>query len=305
MVKGNDMVAPSPTSASSPRDESPSSLERPELRPLGAWRRSSLVTPELAVGLEQLGYSTLWLGAADGDLALVDELLEATTSLTIATGIVNIWRDEPRAVADAFHRVRDRHGERFVLGIGVGHPEATGGRYRYPYRALVEYLDVLDDVGVPIGGRMLAALGPRVLRLSAERSAGAHPYLVTPEYTRQARGILGVGPLLVPDHKVVLRTDSDQARAIARPVLAPYLGMINYRNSLTSIGFGEEDLADGGSDRLVDAVYAWGTAATVVARLKQHVASGADQVAVNLIAGRDDDPLDGFRAIAAAWQATD
>jgi probable F420-dependent oxidoreductase len=244
----------------------------------------------------------LWLGSADGDLRLADELLDATTSLVIATGIVNIWRYEPRAVADAYHRVHGRHGERLILGIGVGHPEATGGRYSHPYQALVDYLDVLDDAGVPVGGRMLAALGPRVLRLSAERSAGAHPYLVTPDHTHRAREVLGAGPLLVPDHKVVLRTESEAARAIARPALAPYLGMVNYRNSLTSQGFSDDDLAGDGSDRLVDAVYAWGGATTVVARLKQHLAVGADQVAVNLIPGPDDDPLDGFTAIADAWR---
>lgn len=268
---------------------------------LGAWRRGSLATADEAATLERLGYATLWLGAADGDLRIVDELLDATTTLQVATGIVNIWRDPPEEVATAFHRVHDRHGDRLLLGLGVGHPEATGERYAHPHGAMVEYLDALDAAGVPADARVLAALGPRVLRLSAERSAGAHPYLVTPEHTRRAREILGAGPLLVPDHKVVLRTDPVGARTIGRSALARYLGMVNYRNSLASLGFGDDDLANGGSDRLVDELYAWGEPASIVARLREHLDAGADQVAVNPITGPDDDPLEVFASIADAW----
>jgi probable F420-dependent oxidoreductase len=268
---------------------------------LAAWRRSTLATPELAVGLERLGYATVWLGAADGDLRVAEDLLDATSTLHVATGIVNIWAYPPEAVAAAWHRVHERYGDRLLLGLGVGHPEATGDRYRRPYRAMLAYLDALDAAGVPAGARVLAALGPRTLQLSAQRAGGAHPYLVTPEHTRRAREILGSDRLLVPDHKVVLHSDAETARTIARETLARYLGMVNYRNSLRSLGFRDDDLDGEGSDRLVDAVCAWGTPDAIVRRLREHLDAGADQVAANLVTGPDDDALEGFSTIAAAW----
>jgi probable F420-dependent oxidoreductase len=271
---------------------------------LGAWRHSASVTPELAVRLERLGYATLWIGAAEGDLRLAEQVLEATTTIGVATGIVNIWKYPAASVAEAYHRVRDQHGGRFLLGLGVGHPEATGERYSKPYRAMVEYLSELDAAGVPAGGRVLAALGPRVLRLAADRSAGAHPYLVTPEHTRRARQTLGAGPLLVPDHKVVLDTDPARAHATAREAFARYLGMVNYRKNLHTLGFDDGDLSGGGSDRLMDALYAWGQPDAIVPALRAHLDAGADQVAVNPVTGTDDEALEGFSTIATAWRAT-
>lgn len=267
----------------------------------GVFRRSTLVTTGLAVALEELGYSTLWLGAADGDLRLVEELLDATSTLTVATGIVNIWRDDAKSVAAAYHRVVARHPDRFLLGLGVGHPESIGDRYTKPYSELVAYLDVLDAEQVPPARRVLAALGPKVLRLSAERAAGAHPYLVTPEHTRRAREILGVGPILVPEQKVVLDTDPVRARTIGRPAVEkPYLGLVNYTNNLRTLGFDDADLAGGGSDRLIDALVVHGDAATVSAGLLRHLDAGADQVAINLITAADADPLTGFAVLAEA-----
>lgn len=265
----------------------------------GVFRRSTLTTTALTVELERLGYSTLWLGAADGDLRQVEELLDATTTLIVATGIVNIWRDDAKTVADAYHRVVDQHPERFVLGLGVGHPEAIGDRYAKPYSELVAYLDVLDDEQVPVGRRVLAALGPKVMRLAGQRAAGAHPYLVTPEHTQRARDILGVGPLLVPEQKVVLETDPDRARSIGRPAVEkPYLGLVNYTNNLRTLGFDDADLAGGGSDRLIDDLVLHGDSATVSAGLRRHLHAGADQVAINLITEPDSDPVAGFAALA-------
>jgi probable F420-dependent oxidoreductase len=258
-----------------------------ELGRFGVFRRYTALSPELAATLERLGYGAIWVGASPGDLRHIEELLDATSAIAVATGIVNIWANGPRDVAASYHRVEERHPGRFLLGIGAGHPEATGARYTKPYTALAGYLDELDAAGVPVQRRVLAALGPRVLQLSAERSAGAHPYLVTPEHTRRARGILGPGRLLAPEQKVVLETDPARARAIGRPTVEkPYLGLVNYTNNLRTLGFGDDDLADGGSDRLIDALVIGGDTAAVAAGLAAHLEAGADHVAVNLITAR-------------------
>jgi probable F420-dependent oxidoreductase len=272
-----------------------------ELGRFGVFRRYTALSPELAATLERLGYGAIWVGASPGDLRHIEELLDATSAIAVATGIVNIWANGPRDVAASYHRVEERHPGRFLLGIGAGHPEATGARYAKPYTALAGYLDELDAAGVPVQRRVLAALGPRVLQLSAERSAGAHPYLVTPEHTRRARGILGPGRLLAPEQKVVLETDPARARAIGRPTVEkPYLGLVNYTNNLRTLGFGDDDLADGGSDRLIDALVIGGDTAAVAAGLAAHLEAGADHVAVNLITAPGDDPVAGFTALAAA-----
>jgi probable F420-dependent oxidoreductase len=272
-----------------------------ELGRFGVFRRYTALSPELAATLERLGYGAIWVGASPGDLRHIEELLDATSAIAVATGIVNIWANGPRDVAASYHRVEERHPGRFLLGIGAGHPEATGARYTKPYTALAGYLDELDAAGVPVQRRVLAALGPRVLQLSAERSAGAHPYLVTPEHTRRARGILGPGRLLAPEQKVVLETDPARARAIGRPTVEkPYLGLVNYTNNLRTLGFGDDDLADGGSDRLIDALVIGGDTAAVAAGLAAHLEAGADHVAVNLITAPGDDPVAGFTALAAA-----
>ena len=172
-----------------------------------------MLTPELAVLLEELGFGTLWVGGSPpGDLELVEGLLAATTRLTLATSIVNMWQVDAHLVAASFHRIEDRYPGRFVLGAGAGHPEATQ-EYARPFDMLAAYVDTLLADGVPRASLVLAALGPRVLRLAAERTAGAIPYLVTPEYTRQAREVLGAGPLLAPEQKVVLDTDPDAGPA--------------------------------------------------------------------------------------------
>ncbi|HUY46967.1 MAG TPA: LLM class F420-dependent oxidoreductase [Streptosporangiaceae bacterium] len=275
---------------------------RDQLGRFGIWRSSGQVTPELAASIEELGYGALWLGGSpSGDLLQAGQLLAATTTLTIATGIVNMWQDDdPHQVATSFHRVQAQHPGRFLLGVGAGHREATQ-RYARPYETLAGYVDVLLADGVPKGSLVLAALGPRVLRLAAERTAGAHPYLVTPEYTRQARAILGSAPLLAPEQKVVLDTDPGRARALGRGrVRTPYLGLVNYTTNLRRMGWTDDDLSGGGSDALIDALVAHGSAADVAARLTAHLDAGADHVCLQLLTAPDADPVDGYRQLAQA-----
>jgi probable F420-dependent oxidoreductase len=266
----------------------------------GVWFRGT-PSAELAVALERSGYRTLWLGGSPaGDLRVAEELLDATTTLTLATGIVNIWNTDAHEVAHADARIRDRHGDRFLLGVGVGHREATD-EYRSPYASLSAFVDVLLADGVPRNGLVLAALGPRVLQLAAERTAGAHPYLVTPEHTYRARGILGPAALLAPEQKVVVDSDPQRARAVARPAVAhPYLQLSNYTNNLRRLGWSDADLADGGSDALIDALVAYGSADDVAARLHEHLDAGADHVAVHLITRDDEDAAATFATLAGA-----
>jgi probable F420-dependent oxidoreductase len=274
---------------------------RDHLGRFGVWRSAAQATPDLAVALERFGYGTLWLGGSpSGELAQVDELLDATTTLTLATSIVNMWKDDAHTVAASFARVEGRHPGRFLLGVGAGHREATQ-QYARPYDTLAAYVAVLLGDGVPADSLVLAALGPRVLRLAAERTAGAIPYLVPPEHTREARAILGPGPLLAPEQKVVLEADPERARAIGRPrVQMPYLGLVNYTSNLRRLGWGDDDLRDGGSDALIDALVAWGSPGRVAARLNEHFEAGADHVAVQLLTASDADLVDGFEKLAQA-----
>ena len=252
----------------------------------GVFGRAAVLTPERARMIESLGYGTVWQGGSPpADLSHVAAILEATSTINVATGIVNVWTAEAAEVARSYHRIEAAHPGRFLLGIGVGHPEAHAA-YRSPYQTLVDYLDVLDAEGVPEGRRILAALGPRVLKLAAARTAGAHPYLVTPEHTRQARGILGPGKLLAPEQRVVMEADPAKARAAGRPsVVKPYLGLTNYTSNLQRLGFTEQDVAGEGSDRLIDALVISGDGATIARRFEEHHQAGADHVAVQLIAG--------------------
>ncbi len=268
-----------------------------ELGKLGIWRYHANVDAKFAAEAEKLGYSAIWLGGSPSgnDLASVDGLLEATDSLVIATGIVNIWQDEPADIARVYERIAGKYPDRFLLGVGAGHREATK-EYKKPYAALVDYLDGLDAAGVPVSGRALAALGPKVVALSGERTAGAHPYLTTPEHTRGTREILGAGKLLAPEHKVVLSTDAGEARAIGRNTVKYYLGLSNYVANLRKLGFTDEDLEGEGSDRLVDALALHGDAATIAPGLAAHLEAGADQVVVQVL---NEDPWPAYRALAS------
>ncbi|WP_280234029.1 LLM class F420-dependent oxidoreductase [Nocardia cyriacigeorgica] len=260
----------------------------------GAWRGYTGFTPEDAKELEELGYGTLWLGSSPpAELPVVEDLLAATETLHVGTSIVNIWTAPAAEVAASFHRIEARFPGRFLLGIGAGHPEFNG-TYRKPYDALVEYLDELDEAGVPRSRRALAALGPRVLELAAERSAGALPYLVPPAHTAFARETLGPAGLVV-EHKFVLDEDADRARATARPPLQVYLGLGNYVRNLRKFGFTESDVAAPGSDALVDALAVHGSAAAVAERLRAHLDAGADHIAVQPLGS---DYLADLRALA-------
>jgi probable F420-dependent oxidoreductase len=272
-----------------------------QLGRFGVWRSALQTTPEIAASLEQLGYGALWLGGSpDGDLAIVDNLLEATTTLTVGTSIVNIWKDDATLVARSFARIQARYPDRFVLGVGTGHPEATQ-EYTSPYQTLAAYVDQLREDGVPEGRIVLAALGPKVLALARDRAAGAIPYLVPPAHTRIAREILGPGPLLAPEHKVVIDTDTERARELGRHrVRNPYLGLVNYTSNLRRLGFTDEDLDGDGSDALVDALVAHGSPDQVAAQLTEHLTAGADHVCAQLLTATESDPMPGYRALARA-----
>ena len=273
-----------------------------ELGTVGISRHPSGLTPEVVAEVEALGYGTIWVsGSPPGDLDVVERLLDSTEHIVLATGIVNVWKDDAVTVGASYHRITARYPGRFLLGLGIGHPEATQ-EYRQPYAKLVSYLDQLDDHKVPAEGRVLAALGPRVLRLSAERAAGAHPYLVTPEHTRRARQILGDGPLLAPEQKLVLETDPERARAIGRSrVENPFLRLTNYVSNLRRLGWTDADLADGGSDALIDALAVHGDAAAIARGVTAHLEAGADHVAVQVL---NPDPLPALRALAGQLQLT-
>ncbi|HEU4946586.1 MAG TPA: LLM class F420-dependent oxidoreductase [Kribbella sp.] len=271
-----------------------------QLGRFGVWHQAHKWAPEVAAGLEQLGYGTLWIGGSPAaDLRDAEVLLEATNSVVVGTSIVNMWNADPAEVAESYHRLEASHPGRFVLGVGIGHPEQSAV-YSSPYTTIVEYLDALDAGKVPVQRRLLAALGPKVLKVAAERTAGAIPYLTTPDHTKAARELIGPGVLLAPEHKVVLETDDDIARSIGRPYVAkPYLGLTNYVSNLRRLGYSEEDLADGGSDRLIDDLVLHGTAVDIADGLTAHLEAGADHVVIQQLGKDGPDLLPGYEALAA------
>jgi probable F420-dependent oxidoreductase len=259
---------------------------KPDLGRFGVWTLGA-PAPELAVEIEKLGYGALWVGGSPAaDLAFVEPILEKTETLQVATGIVNVWTAPAEQVAESYHRIEGAYPGRFLLGIGIGHPEHTE-EYRKPYDVLVEYLDALDAANVPTSRRVVAALGPKVLKLAAKRSAGAHPYLTTPEHTAQAHELIGNTVFLAPEHKVALARDAAQARAIGRETVDFYLNLSNYLNSWKRLGFTDADIAKPGSDKLIDAVVAHGTPEAIAARLTEHLDAGADHVAIQVLGGKD------------------
>jgi probable F420-dependent oxidoreductase len=259
---------------------------KPDLGRVGVWTFGA-PTPEQAAKIEKLGYGAVWVGGSPAaDLSFVEPILEKTETLQVATGIVNIWSADADEVAESYHRIEGAYPGRFLLGIGVGHPEHTQ-EYRKPYDALVEYLDVLDAAKVPTSRRVIAALGKKVHELAAHRSAGSHPYLTTPEHTAQAREWIGPTVYLAPEHKVVLTTDAAEARAIGRKTVDFYLNLSNYLNNWKRLGFSDADVAKPGSDKLIDAVVAHGSADDVAKRLNEHLDAGADSVLIQVLGGAD------------------
>ena len=259
---------------------------KPDLGRYGVWTFGAPKT-EQAIEIEKLGYGAIWIGGSPAaDLEIVDPILEQTETLQVATGIVNVWRAPADEVAEAYHRIENAYPGRFLLGIGIGHPE-TNEDYRNPYDVLVEYLDALDAAKVPTSRRVVAALGPKVLKLAAQRSAGAHPYLTTPEHTGSARELVGPTVFLAPEHKVVSTRDEAEAREIGRQTADFYLGLSNYVNNWKRLGFTDKDVAKPGSDRLIDGVVAYGTPDDISKRLNQHLEAGADHVAIQVLGGDD------------------
>lgn len=274
-----------------------------ELGALGAAIPADRATREQAAAIEEAGYGTLWLAVSPPeDLVLVEQLLDATDRLVVATSIVNMWTADARTVAASYHRIVAKHPDRFLLGVGIGHREIDA-QYAAPYDTAVAYLDTLSNAGVPQDRIVLAALGPRMLRLARERTAGTVPVMVTPEHTRRAREILGAGRLVLPGQQVLLDTDVARARATARArVLTPALHVSNYNKNLRRLGFTDADLTEPGSDRLIDALVLHGDAITITTGLQAHRDAGADHVIATALA---DDPLDTLRAIAVRMSTMD
>ena len=263
---------------------------------------------DVAAELDELGYATLWLSAGFGQGVpeVFGELLDATARMSVASGILSIWHATAVEAAEGFDALDRAHPGRFLLGLGASHAarvDVDEKRYERPWSRMVGYLDELDAQrpGVPPGRRVLAALGPRMLRLSAERTAGAHPYFVPVEHTALAREQLGPGPLLAPEQAVVLETDPGLARELARGHMKWYLRLPNYTNNLRRLGYSDQDLDGGGSDRLVDAIVAWGDLEQVADRVRAHLEAGADSVSVQVISERPTQfPREHYRRLATA-----
>ena len=252
---------------------------------------------DAAAELDELGYTALWIPDVGQTPVLdsVGDLLAATNDIVVATGILNLWMNEPADVAASYASLTAAHGDRFLMGIGVSHAplidSTEPGRYRKPISA---------EQPVPVGARVHAALGPKMLEHAAQRSRGAHPYLVTPEHTHRARALLGDGPLLLPEQTAILTDDADQARAIGTAWIRRYLAMPNYANNMLRLGFSADDVASV-SDRLLDAIIVSGDESAVIARVNEHLSAGADHVCVQVLtANLNEYPRDEWRRIAAA-----
>src|SRR5487761_1240720 len=279
-----------------------------DLGPVGVWwsgsRRGAFdLGSEAARTLEELGYGAIWSsgGFDPGLSSRFARLLEATNNVVVASGIVSIWATPANELASTVRALTTAYPGRFLLGLGASHAPLVE-HYERPYSKMVAYLDALDapTSGVALAERALAALGPRMLELAGRRSAGAHPYFVPVEHTRRAREILGTGPLLAPEVTVVLEAEAGAARELARSFTGGYHALPNYVNNLRSLGFTQADLSGGGSDRLVDAVVAWGDARRVADRVRAHLEAGADHVCVQVVSAAQGFPLAEYQALADA-----
>jgi probable F420-dependent oxidoreductase len=284
---------------------------------VGIWTSHLDVQPierlrAVAAELEQLGWGTLWCWEVFGREALTNAglLLCATRRMVIGTGIASIWARDPAAMAAAQRTLAEAYPGRFVLGIGVSHApivDARGHRYQRPLDRMRGYLDAMDAApwqGPPMSEqppRVLAALGPRMLELAAERSAGALLYNATPEVTAAARSVVGAEPLLAVEQAVLVEEDPAAARGVGREFIAFYLTLPNYTRAWERAGFGPGEWADGGSDRLVDAMVAWGGPEAIAERVRAHLDAGADHVCLQVLgADADGVPMTGWRALAPA-----
>jgi probable F420-dependent oxidoreductase len=273
------------------------------LRGTGIWSAAlrysdRSVIADAAAELEELGYSCLWIPDMGGDVfGAVRLLLESTRKVTVATGVLNLWMHSPDESAEGYHLLEADFGDRFLVGIGVGHAVQMNsiepGRYKRPVAAMNHFLDGLDRAPVPLprDGRVLAALGPKMLETAARRAAGVHPYLVTPEHTARARAALGPDAMVLPEQAVMRATDAEVGRWVGRQYLRGYLTLPNYLNNLRRLGFGDDDFLAGGSDRLVDALVAWGDEDAIKARLDDHRAAGADHVCIQVLSDEQPFPV--------------
>ena len=289
-----------------------------DLTPVGIWTGALDTVPssrarELAAEIESLGFGALWIPEVAGRDPFVhlSMLLSATERIAGATGIANIWARDAVATSCATKSLEEAYPDRVLIGLGVSHQplvnDLRGHDYGKPLTAMRRYLDGID--GAPFSAHrpstpakyVLAALRTKMLQLSGERTEGAHPYFVPPEHTAKARATLGDGPLLCPEQAVLLESDPQRAREIARGHTSTYLGLPNYRNALIDLGFAESDMDDGGSDALVDAIVAWGDADTIRDRVRQHLDAGADHVAVQALpVEKRGVPEDQWRELAPA-----
>jgi probable F420-dependent oxidoreductase len=271
---------------------------------LGIWSMEArFVDPglaaEAATEVDELGYGALWVpGGIGGDITGdLDRLLAATTQIAVATGIINIWKHEPAEIADWWQALPAASQARLMLGLGISHGPLIGEAWAKPIAKTRSYVADLTALGVPAEHLCLAALGPKMVELSGATTAGAHPYLVTPEHTAQARAILGPDKLLAPEQGVILESDPAKARAMALGALTHYRNLPNYCNNWLRLGFTEADIAEG-SDRLVDGLFAWGPIERIVERVHAHWQAGADHVCLQVITAT---PMD-LTAARAAWR---
>ena len=268
-----------------------------QLGQIGIWRSKNRGSAAAAAEIEALGYSALWIGGSPS----VDEArpyLEASSTLPVITGILNVWQHDPADVAAAHAQITSEYPNRFLLGVGIGHPEATSD-YKRPLKTMRDFFDGLDaaDTPVPHDERLAAALGPKMLDLSKERSLGTHPYFITLEHTHYARERLGEDALVAPEVAVVLDPNRESARRKAREFAKTYLQLSNYTSNLLKFGFTEDDIAEGGSDRLIDAVIPHGSPERVAAHIEAHLDAGADHVCIQPLG--DDEPTRDYAALAA------
>jgi probable F420-dependent oxidoreductase len=304
-------------STSRPVQESASAADGPvtarlDERSVGVWsvglRRAPIdLARDAAANVDLLGFEAIWIpGSSGGDVFdRAAELLQATRHVVVATGVVNIWMHTVEDVARRTHELDASSEGRFLLGLGCSHASLVtraGRRYSAPVEKMQQFLDGLDADGrVPSARRVLAALGPRMLSIASRRAAGVHPFNVTPAHTARARHAMGPAALVVPELKVVLERAPSRAREVARTQLVPHLRLPNYVRNLLRLGFTEEDVAGQGSDRLVDALVAWGDENSARRRLVEHFDAGASHVCLNVLTPNVADlPIGQWKRLAAA-----
>jgi probable F420-dependent oxidoreductase len=249
-----------------------------------------------AAELERLGYTAAWIPDLGGDLfGAFDNLLGVTSTMTIASGIMNVWKQTPEAAGAWFNGLPDDQRARVMLGIGISHAPFIGDEYQRPLATVSAFLDGMDAAGIPEEQRCIAALGPKMLELARDRTAGSHPYLVNPEHTAQARAILGDKGLFV-EQGVVLETDAEKARAIARQAVSIYTGLPNYVNNWKRLGYTEDEIQST-SDRFIDEIFVWGDADAIGERIDAHRAAGADHVCIQALSAEGVPAIDTWRAV--------